>query len=955
MAKIAKKINGIISIVGPSGLTSFNGRTAAAVVFTLADLPALTGYVSLPGVVSATDTPFTAIQKLDGNIKASTGKQIGVIISDDFTRTTLGGNYTQVGAIGVAITANKLALSGAGSYATHVLRNDWYVNLKTWDIEADFVIDSAGGGLAIILKGAIASSYFKIDNTGKLFIDYDYPTLTNAANSGTSLVSFATGETIHVKVSRNYNSVTLTAYNTTTPSNQVAVTANADLSTTGFTFGTVARIAFAQLGGSNTVDNFAYSSKIQEGAEIAVVHDSLGDGYNAGASGLEWINHLASTLNIRVEKLGTSGNKTSDSINSLPELGLLKPKYTLLSIGVNDTTGGVSLATFQANVTTIINYCRSIGSIPLFTTVPVTTGSPTVIDTYNAWLTGTVQGLWGIQVIDITTYLKDGGTSLAAKFSSDGTHWPYNGHAGVGALVANALTFRFPRQRISFQEDGYNVNVGTTNNTTPVKHTSSVYKGVFLGDGNYLYNELIAGQEGLSLATNRVMLLSGASAPNSASLPSWKANISNVGDAFTLFKAPATGTNLADVIQFSVRGNSAGFSNFGFNRAGNVGNYTVDIYNPNSAETSVRINSQSTPQYAFMEYAINGTQVHYVHPSGSLIINPLNNTTAGRGSIHLGSLQQYTNATNIIFQAAGTAPTIAQINTTGFAQFASVRPSTTKVGWSILAGDGTPHYIGDRVGFGTLNPNSYLTTMGGNHLAPAMNFDLLQPTSASGSGTIISLGFPAQPQSNYVVGQIVTLTGFTPATYNGDYPVATVGQAFLTLTGTPTAAVTVLGKIGSLISAPLAGSVEYNGLRLFQTPASLIRQTVAWLSDFTNATINHLIGGGNAPTIAAGAGAGTGPTITITKATDLSGVITVTTGTLPTLGATIATVTFAIPFTAAPKVILYNSGVNSAALSGASMVYVGDANTTALKFDLTSGGTPLNAATPYTFTYFITQ
>jgi len=117
----------------------------------------------------------------------------------------------------------------------------------------------------------------------------------------------------------------------------------------------------------------------------------------------------------------------------------------------------------------------------------------------------------------------------------------------------------------------------------------------------------------------------------------------------------------------------------------------------------------------------------------------------------------------------------------------------------------------------------------------------------------------------------------------------------------------------------------------------------------------HLQGQGSSPTIAAGAGAGTGPTITITKATDLSGVITVTTGTLPTLGAVIATVTFAIPFTAAPKVILYNSGANSAALSGASMVYVGDANTTALKFDLISGGTPLNAATPYTFTYFVTQ
>ena len=122
-----------------------------------------------------------------------------------------------------------------------------------------------------------------------------------------------------------------------------------------------------------------------------------------------------------------------------------------------------------------------------------------------------------------------------------------------------------------------------------------------------------------------------------------------------------------------------------------------------------------------------------------------------------------------------------------------------------------------------------------------------------------------------------------------------------------------------------------------------------------NVKMLHLIGGGTTPTIAAGAGAGTSPTITITKATDLSGVITVTTGTLPSLGATVVTVTFNTAYTTAPKVILYNSGPNSSALNGATMVYVADANTTTTTFSITSGTTALTPATTYIFTYTVIQ
>jgi hypothetical protein len=122
-----------------------------------------------------------------------------------------------------------------------------------------------------------------------------------------------------------------------------------------------------------------------------------------------------------------------------------------------------------------------------------------------------------------------------------------------------------------------------------------------------------------------------------------------------------------------------------------------------------------------------------------------------------------------------------------------------------------------------------------------------------------------------------------------------------------------------------------------------------------NAKFNHLVGRTSAPTIAAGTGAGTSPTVSLSRATDLAGVINVTTGTLPTLSATVATITFNTAYGAAPKVILTSANANSAALNGVNMVYIDDANTTTGVFVITAGTTALTASTAYKWYYQVMQ
>lgn len=110
-----------------------------------------------------------------------------------------------------------------------------------------------------------------------------------------------------------------------------------------------------------------------------------------------------------------------------------------------------------------------------------------------------------------------------------------------------------------------------------------------------------------------------------------------------------------------------------------------------------------------------------------------------------------------------------------------------------------------------------------------------------------------------------------------------------------------------------------------------------------NFTGNHLLGGSTAPTIAAGVGAGGSPTIAI-SGHDSGGIVTLTTGTLPTLSSVVATITFNASYSTAPAVTLTPANGNAAALSGVTMVYVTSTTTT---FVINAGTTGLSAATQY--------
>jgi hypothetical protein len=129
--------------------------------------------------------------------------------------------------------------------------------------------------------------------------------------------------------------------------------------------------------------------------------------------------------------------------------------------------------------------------------------------------------------------------------------------------------------------------------------------------------------------------------------------------------------------------------------------------------------------------------------------------------------------------------------------------------------------------------------------------------------------------------------------------------------------------------------------------ANIINGTVISGKHFSGLTAS-------APSAAAGTGAGTSPTLSLNaNSNDLSGYLSVTTGSSPAASATVATLTFGTAYATLAKCGLWPANAAASALSGAGQAYVPVGSNTA--FTITSGATALAAATLYTWGYTCTQ
>jgi hypothetical protein len=222
------------------------------------------------------------------------------------------------------------------------------------------------------------------------------------------------------------------------------------------------------------------------------------------------------------------------------------------------------------------------------------------------------------------------------------------------------------------------------------------------------------------------------------------------------------------------------------------------------------------------------------------------------------------------------------------------------------------------------------TDTGGSVTLASIASDRNGPTSLL---NVVSLGFTV-PTAD---GVLPFWTG--SVTVNDPKPrgIRVGGNQISHRQGAPQPEGVVLGRRGDLILTP-------NGTHAY----------LKTIGDATNTGWRSLqYYDSTAPTISAGGGAGTSPTVSI-SGDQRSGTITVTTGTSPTAGATVASITYAnaFPFSAG-VVTLSPVEANAAALSGTAAVYVDNAQGSTTKFAIKVGSTALAASTTYKWSYHI--
>jgi hypothetical protein len=160
--------------------------------------------------------------------------------------------------------------------------------------------------------------------------------------------------------------------------------------------------------------------------------------------------------------------------------------------------------------------------------------------------------------------------------------------------------------------------------------------------------------------------------------------------------------------------------------------------------------------------------------------------------------------------------------------------------------------------------------------------------------------------------------------------------------GNPTANLHIGAGSSSASGSPF--KITTGGALLSSTEANTFETDDSY-SYWTSGSTRVKIAGAGTPTISAGAGAGTSPTVSVTGS-DRYMKVSITTGTIPTLSATVATIIFNKTFGSSPSVIFSAANANAATLNGVNMVYM-DAGGSSTQFVITSGTTALTAATTY--------
>lgn len=369
-----------------------------------------------------------------------------------------------------------------------------------------------------------------------------------------------------------------------------------------------------------------------------------------------------------------------------------------------------------------------------------------------------------------------------------------------------------------------------------------------------------------------------------------------------------------------------------------IGSLTGDVTSSNRATTLATVNS-NVGSFTNANITVNAKGLITAASSGTAVA-PGGSTT----QIQLNNAGAF----------GGVSGLTANLTTGAVTQTQTALGATTAAGFTLVnttaATNGTqqvsPANVLQGSGYGTTG-SAAQTVAFREYVLPVQG-----TTAPTGGLTIQSIINAGTPKTVFSLSDTGTLSvgdasGFAITAFN-----------ILNGSGTPGIGVNGTKAIGfetgrvSALAWGLTGTVGTSSDTVFaRTAAGVAELNSGTTSACRDLRLSHVLAGGTAPTISAGAGAGTSPTVTVVSGSqDMAGQLSIVTGTTPTGSAVIATITFnrAFPTGAWPVI----SPANAAAAGvGANGVFAIGASTTTWTLNSTAVG--LTGATTYLWNYSV--
>ena len=247
------------------------------------------------------------------------------------------------------------------------------------------------------------------------------------------------GQTYVLELSNDREVITAKFYNKLDSTTYNQIERDYDINSTfaGEGWGRPQAIFFS---GDIKITNFKYESLTGFTPNVMVLHDSFGEGFilipQTDNLHNRWNEKLYDVTGGKVVSSGFGGASTTNTVNYIDfEFTYIKPTYTIIALGANDT----NITTWTNNVNTLISLIEANGSTPVICTIAPRADRQTFINSANDYILNTLS--LSYDIIDFAAALtvsNDRLTWVASYLWTDNVHPSIAGNQAMyDWIVAN--------------------------------------------------------------------------------------------------------------------------------------------------------------------------------------------------------------------------------------------------------------------------------------------------------------------------------------------------------------------------------------------------------------------------------------------------------------------------------------------------------------------------------------